>query len=429
MSDPGDHGRRDPREEYAARGWAAVHVPGGFQPRAAVGHLTFAMLGALETGGLLPSLTEAVDEVVAELERAVAELGPEAPAERNPAKALAETIGDRIPVIWGIEGVASIAAMRWKTQMNENGKVPAFASAMSELDHNEVVGWTRPYGERCAVIGLRHDARARGLSPRFALSADIVRDAGATYDEVRVGTRSALATLFGFVVVGDFASCYVALRRGVDPTPVAVIAAKAALARLDVTSGLPSPGDDLPARCAEIVRARTDLIPSVGLVLGSGLGPAIGADLEVEASFAFTDLPGFPPPGVPGHAGTLSLGPPGRGPRRCVQRPRPSTTRVTGWTYPRCCHVSPSDARRRTMVLTASVEGSSPGWRPARWCRCADHLNMMGAAPLWWAGVSADGTPAFVEHPGPCTTARCAISRWRGPRRSASARPSASTPR
>jgi glucose/mannose-6-phosphate isomerase len=208
-------------------------VPGGFQPRAAVGHLTFAMLGALETGGLLPSLTEAVDEVVAELERAVAELGPEAPAERNPAKALAATIGDRIPVIWGIEGIASIAAMRWKTQMNENGKVPAFASAMSELDHNEVVGWTRPYGERCAVIGLRHDAEPEDLSPRFPLSADIARDAGATYDEVRVGTRSALATLFGLVVVGDFASCYVALRRGVDPTPVAVIdRLKAALARV-----------------------------------------------------------------------------------------------------------------------------------------------------------------------------------------------------
>ena len=46
------------------------------------------MLGALETGGLLPSLTEAVDEVVAELERAVAELGPEAPAEREPGESL-----------------------------------------------------------------------------------------------------------------------------------------------------------------------------------------------------------------------------------------------------------------------------------------------------------------------------------------------------
>src|SRR5437899_7217301 len=97
-------------EECAARGWAAVHVPGGFQPRAAVGHLTFAMLGALESAGLLPSLAEAVDEVVAELERA-ADLAPETPAERNPAKALATAIGDRIPVIWGIEGIASVAAM------------------------------------------------------------------------------------------------------------------------------------------------------------------------------------------------------------------------------------------------------------------------------------------------------------------------------
>ena len=75
-----------------------------------------------------------------------------------------------------------------------------------------------------------------------------------------------------------------------------------------MTSGLPGPGDDLPAQGAAIVRARTDLVPSVGLVLGSGLGPALGQDLEIAASFAFTELPGFPPPGVPGHAGTLSLG-------------------------------------------------------------------------------------------------------------------------
>src|SRR5439155_21931632 len=81
-------------EECAARGWAAVQVPGGFQPRAAVGHLTFAMLGALETAGLLPSLAEGVDEVVAELERAAAELAPETPAGRNPAKAPAAAVGD-----------------------------------------------------------------------------------------------------------------------------------------------------------------------------------------------------------------------------------------------------------------------------------------------------------------------------------------------
>ena len=218
-------------DECSERGFATVRVPGGFQPRAAVGHLTFAMLGALETAGLTPPLADDIAEVVAVLERAIAGLTPDVPAERNRAKQLAETIGDRIPVVWGTDGVASIAAMRWKTQMNENGKVPAFASSMSELDHNEVVGWTSPYGDRCAVIGLRHGAEPPEIAARFPLSADIARDAGAVYDEVGTDARSALATLFGLVIVGDFTSCYVALRRDVDPTPVAVIdRLKAALA-------------------------------------------------------------------------------------------------------------------------------------------------------------------------------------------------------
>ena len=218
-------------EECAARGFAAVRVPGGFQPRAAVGHLTFAMLGALEAAGLIPRLADDVAEVGSVLEAGVAGLGPDVPADRNRAKAVAEATGDRIPVVWGTDGVASIAAMRWKTQMNENGKVPAFASAMSELDHNEVVGWTSPYGDRCAVIGLRHRAEPPEIAARFPLSADIAREAGAIYEEVATDARSPLATLFGLVIVGDFTSCYVALRRGIDPTPVSVIdRLKAALA-------------------------------------------------------------------------------------------------------------------------------------------------------------------------------------------------------
>ena len=71
---------------------------------------------------------------------------------------------------------------------------------------------------------------------------------------------------------------------------------------------LPGPGDDLPQQGARVVRAVSELVPHVGLVLGSGLGPAIDDTFEQEATFAFTDLPGFPPPGVPGHAGRLALG-------------------------------------------------------------------------------------------------------------------------
>jgi glucose/mannose-6-phosphate isomerase len=214
-----------------ANGIPVVTVSGGYQPRAALGHLGFAWLGALEAMGVLPALAEEVEETVSLLEGLVAGCEPDVPTSDNLAKQIAQTIGDRVPVVWGAEGVASVAAMRWKTQLNENGKVPAFSASMSELDHNEVVGWTRPYGERFAVVALRTDDEHPEIAPRFALSEEIAIDAGAVTAEVHSQGGSPLARLLTLVYVGDMASVYVGLRRGVDPTPVVAIdKLKAALA-------------------------------------------------------------------------------------------------------------------------------------------------------------------------------------------------------
>ncbi len=218
-------------DEAAAAGVATVRVPAGYQPRAALGHLGFASLGALETMGILPPLAGDVDEAVAEIGAVLADMGPTVPSEDNPAKTLATRIGDRCPVIWGADGIGSVAAARWKTQMNENGKLPAFWSSMSELDHNEVVGWTAPFGERFFVVGLRHDGEDPQLPPRFPLSYDIVRAAGGEVEEVHARGTSALARLMSLIMVGDLTSVYLAIGRGVDPTPVPVIERlKAALA-------------------------------------------------------------------------------------------------------------------------------------------------------------------------------------------------------
>ena len=213
------------------RGIAAARVPTGFQPRAALGHLAFAMLGALEAAGLLPSLDADVRETVTSIEGLVSGLGPDVPTADNPAKELASWLDDRVAVIWGAEGIGAVAAMRWKTQCNENGKVPAWHSAMSELNHNEVVGWVKPMGSLHAVIALRSDHEHREYAARFPLSEDIARDAGALVREVTVRGRGPLATLLSLITIGDFATCYVGLRRGEDPTPVqAIQGLKAALA-------------------------------------------------------------------------------------------------------------------------------------------------------------------------------------------------------
>jgi glucose/mannose-6-phosphate isomerase len=219
------------RDQAQEHGVPVVEVPGGFQPRAALGWLAFTAIGALEAAGLLPPMAPDIEETVEVIEERAAACGAGVRTEDNPAKRLALALGDRVPVVWGAEGIGAVAAARWKTQFNENGKIPAWWSSMSELDHNEVVGWTEPYGRGHAVFALRHDGEDPETDERFPLSLRIAAEAGATTEEVRTHARSALARLFDLIVRGDHVSVYVGIRRGVDPTPVEVIQRlKAALA-------------------------------------------------------------------------------------------------------------------------------------------------------------------------------------------------------
>ena len=209
--------------EARSGGYAVVPVPPGSMPRAALGHLAFGAIGALEAVGLIPPAAADVEETAHELTALVERLGPAAPRASNDAKELAWQLGDRVPVIWGADGIGAVAAARWRTQCNENGKMPAWSSALPELDHNEIVGWTRPAGEGFMVIALRHEDEHPEVAARFALSLELARESGAATAEEWAAGRSALARLCSLILMGDFTSTYAGLLRGADPTPVAAI--------------------------------------------------------------------------------------------------------------------------------------------------------------------------------------------------------------
>lgn len=210
---------------------ASVVVPAGFQPRAALGYLSLGALGALEEIGLIPALAGDLEEAAAELGSLAARLGPERPAADNLAKRLALAIGDRTPVVWGAEGIGAVAAARWRTQMNENAKVPALSASLPELDHNEVVGWSEGAGEGFFLVVLRHEREHPDVALRFPVSIRIAEESGMEAKEVWTAGLSPLARLLGLVMIGDFTSVYLALLRGVDPTPtVAIERLKRALA-------------------------------------------------------------------------------------------------------------------------------------------------------------------------------------------------------
>jgi glucose/mannose-6-phosphate isomerase len=206
-------------------GVPCLRVPEGFaMPRAAFGHLALAPVGALASMGLVPDVGADLDEAAVVLEGVLDRCGPATTEGTNPAKMLARRVGGRALVVWGADGIGSVAAARWKAAFNENAKVPAFWSALPELDHNEVVGWSPGRGDGFFLVALRHGGEHPDVATRFPLSLEIARSSGADAEEVWASGSSALARALELVLVGDLASTYAAIVRGVDPSPIEAIA-------------------------------------------------------------------------------------------------------------------------------------------------------------------------------------------------------------
>ena len=203
------------------RGAAVITIPGDVPaPRAAFGYLVFGALGALEAMGIVPALAEDVVETVRVLAELSTELGP---GRDHQALRLATELEGHVPVIWGAEGIGSVAAARWKTELNENAKVPAFSSSLPELDHNEVVGWEERAGERFFLIVLRHGFEHPDVAARIPASVQIAESSGLTAREVQHRGESRVAQLLSLVMLGGVTSVCLAFLRGRDPTPIEAI--------------------------------------------------------------------------------------------------------------------------------------------------------------------------------------------------------------
>ena len=152
-----------------------------------------------------------------------------------------------------------------------------------------------------------------------------------------------------------------------------------------------------PARLAALVaavRARSDLVPRVGLVLGSGLG-SLADDLEESVSLPFEDLPGWPVATAPGHEGRLLLGRLGGVPVAALQgRFHLYEGNDAGLV------VQPVLLFRKlgagVVILTNAAGGVNPVYGPGTIMVIADHLNLTGRTPLLGANADELG-PRFPD--------------------------------
>ena len=209
-------------EAARADGIPVIPLPGGFQPRAAVAYSLVVALEVAAVCGAGERLHAEIDVAAAHVEELVNEWGPAGP-NNSLAKDLARGLHGTIPQVAGA-GLTAPVAYRWKTQINENAKVPSFAGELPELDHNELAGWegASELGRFSAVFLDDSDLHPR-IRQRIELTRGVIASRGATTYRVESVGETRTERVISLVLLGDLVSLYLAVLRSVDPSPVDAI--------------------------------------------------------------------------------------------------------------------------------------------------------------------------------------------------------------
>jgi len=203
-----------------------IKIPSNFQPRAATAYILFSSLIAFKKIGLLnENIDSEIEETIQTTDELRKKIGKSIPEKDNISKQIAKNIFDTIPQIYGW-GIYTPIATRWCTQFNENSKIIASYDIASECNHNDIVGWSmNPEVSKkfsCVLFRDEEDESIR-MSKRLDFMKHLLEGSASKVIEVKTQGEKRLAKMMYAMYLGDFVSCYLAILRNIDPTPVDVI--------------------------------------------------------------------------------------------------------------------------------------------------------------------------------------------------------------
>ncbi|MEM2971002.1 MAG: bifunctional phosphoglucose/phosphomannose isomerase [Candidatus Bathyarchaeia archaeon] len=201
-----------------------IRIPTGIPPRAALPYLFTPLPIILEKTGLVSNVDAEIAETIKVLKGVSNENMPEKPVTANFSKSLASKINGTIPTVYGF-GFYRAVAQRFKQQFNENSKIPAKWEFFPELNHNEIVGWEAAgaLAKDFSIIFIRDKNEPKEIQVRIETTKELISAEEVKTFEVWSRGESKLAKMLSTILIGDFTSVYLAILRGVDPTPVKTI--------------------------------------------------------------------------------------------------------------------------------------------------------------------------------------------------------------
>jgi len=185
-----------------------------YQPRMGTGYFFGVMFQLLVNQGLVPDLTPGILSDAKKLNDSMQ-------AHENKGQELAKKLFGKTPVIYASPKFKSVA-MIWKIKFNENSKTPAFWNFFPELNHNEMVGYTNPQGKFFAIMLKDLDDNPKNLK-RYEATANLLNEIGIDSEIIEMEGENVFLKMFSCINYADWASYYLALEYGQDPTPVDLV--------------------------------------------------------------------------------------------------------------------------------------------------------------------------------------------------------------
>ncbi len=158
---------------------------------------------------------------------------------------LARRIGRTVPLFYGADGVAAVAARWWKARVNLNAKSPAFAGTVPATTYDELAGWgqggdiTR---QLLTLVLLRHDAEPPEIGRLFEAVWAECDEVMADVLEVRAEGGDDLGRFLDLALLAESVSLVLASNEGVDPGPAPGIDEAHARASSGAPRSWPCPG-------------------------------------------------------------------------------------------------------------------------------------------------------------------------------------------
>jgi len=198
-----------------------VELPAGYPPRAAIGLLFFSLLQIVEKFSLIPRREGDVRSTISSLMLKAGAVAGNVMTEFNITKQAANSINNKIPVIYASNTSLAPIAYRWKCQINENAKYPAFYHVLPEMNHNEIEAWeNKQFSKFFIPIFLSHIEEEFNYRKRIKFLRDLFNKENITYLDYYSEGNSYLERAFSLIYLGDMISYYLAVLRGVDPTTI-----------------------------------------------------------------------------------------------------------------------------------------------------------------------------------------------------------------